>query len=226
LDLGAESTRPGAAPVPAEEQLRRLLPVVEGLAATVAVPLSVDTTDHRVAAACLEAGCSMVNDISGLTFDPEMAAVVAESEAALVLMHCPAPPAVMQRHAVYDDVVAAVAAFLEAAVARAEAAGIGRDRLVVDPGLGFGKTADHNWRLLRHLDRFAPAGLPRLVGASRKSFIGIALGDDKGPVAVGERLEGSLAVAMWCALAGVELLRVHDVDATAKVLKIAEILTS
>jgi len=226
VDLGAESTRPGAARVATDEQLRRLLPVVRGLAAEVAVPISVDTTSAAVAAQCLEAGATMVNDISGLTFDREMAATVAATDAALVLMHCPAPPAVMQAHADYDDVVAEVGAALATAVDRATAAGIGRDRLVVDPGLGFGKTADHNWTILRHLDTFADLGLPRLIGASRKSFIGIALGDEKVPVPVGDRLEGSLAVAMWCALAGVELLRVHDVDATARVLKMTEILIS
>jgi len=226
LDLGAESTRPGAAPVAADEQLRRLLPVVRGLVDAVAVPLSIDTTSAAVAAACLEAGATMVNDISGLTFDREMAAAVAATDAALVLMHCPAPPAQMQAHAHYDDVVVEVGAALAASVARAEEAGIGRDRLVVDPGLGFGKTADHNWDILRHLDALADLGLPRLIGASRKSFIGIALGDEKGGVPAADRLEGSLAVAMWCALAGVELLRVHDVDATARVLKMTEILMS
>jgi len=226
VDLGAESTRPGAAPVATDEQLRRLLPVVRGLAAEVAVPISVDTTSAAVAAQCLEAGATMVNDISGLTFDREMAATVAATDAALVLMHCPAPPAVMQAHARYDDVVAEVGTALAAAVGRAAAAGIDRDRLVVDPGLGFGKTADHNWAILRQLDAFADLGLPRLIGASRKSFIGIALGDEKGGVPVDDRLEGSLAVAMWCALAGVELLRVHDVDATARVLKMTEILIS
>lgn len=226
LDLGAESTRPGASPVPAGEQLRRLLPVVRGLVGEVKVPLSIDTTCAAVAAACLDAGATMVNDISGLTFDDEMAPTVAATDAALVLMHCPAPPAVMQAHAAYDDVVAEVVAVLAAAVSRAEQAGIGRDRLVVDPGLGFGKSARDNWDLLRHLDAFADLHLPRLIGASRKSFIGIALGDEKGAVAVDDRWEGSLAVAMWCALAGVELLRVHDVDATARVLKITEILMS
>jgi len=226
LDLGAESTRPGAMPVPVDEQLRRLLPVVRGLVGEVAVPLSIDTTCAAVAEPCLDAGATMVNDISGLTFDREMAAAVAATDAALVLMHCPAPPAVMQAHARYDDVVVEVVAALAAAVGRAESAGIGRDRLVVDPGLGFGKTAEHNWDILRHLDVLADLGLPRLIGASRKSFIGMALGDEKEPMGVGDRLEGSLAVAMWCALAGVELLRVHDVDATARVLKMTEILIS
>lgn len=226
LDLGAESTRPGAAPVPAGEQLRRLLPVVRGLVGEVKVPLSIDTTCAAVAAACLDAGATMVNDISGLTFDDEMAPTVAATDAALVLMHTPAPPAVMQAHARYGDVVAEVVAALAAAVGRAEGAGIGRDRLAVDPGLGFGKSAGHNWDLLRHLDTLADLHLPRLIGASRKSFIGIALGDEKGAVPADDRWEGSLAVAMWCALAGVELLRVHDVDATARVLKMTEILMS
>ncbi|NCO57189.1 MAG: dihydropteroate synthase [Nitrospirae bacterium CG18_big_fil_WC_8_21_14_2_50_70_55] len=226
LDLGAESTRPGAAPVPAAEQLRRLLPVVRGLAGAVAVPLSIDTTSAAVAEACLAAGATMVNDISGLTFDPRLAAVVAAADAALVVMHCPAPPLVMQAQAVYRDVVAEVCAALAAAVARAAAAGISRDRLLVDPGLGFGKTAEHNWEILRHLDAFEGLGWGRLVGASRKSFIGLATGAAGVAREVSARLEGSLAVAMWCALAGVEVVRVHDVDATAQVLKITEMLTS
>jgi len=228
LDLGAESTRPGAAPVPAVTELERLLPVLRELRRRVTVPIAVDTYKAEVARACLAEGATMVNDISGLTFDPDMATTVATSGAALCLMHTPAPPRTMQDHAHYGDVVRDVVAALAGSVARAAAAGIGRDRLLVDPGIGFGKSADHNWEILRRLEELNALGLPVLIGASRKSFIGIALADGTGggePWPVEARLEGSLAVAAWCALRGIAVLRVHDVDATARVLKMIHKLT-
>jgi len=229
LDLGAESTRPGAAPVTAAIELERLLPVLRELRHRVTVPISVDTYKAEVARACLAEGATMVNDISGLTFDPDMAATVAEGGAAVCLMHTPAPPRTMQEHAHYGDVVREVVAALAAAVARAEAAGIARDRLLVDPGIGFGKSAAHNWEILRRLDELHCLGLPVLIGASRKSFIGLALAEGTGvgaPWPVEERREGSLGVAAWCALHGIAVLRVHDVDATARVLKMIAKLTN
>ena len=228
LDLGAESTRPGAKPVPAEDELARLLPVLRELRRRVSIPISIDTYKAAVAGPCLAEGASMINDISGLSFDPVMGDTVAASTAALCLMHTPAPPLTMQRRAVYGDVVREVASTLTRAVSTAEAAGVVRDRLLIDPGLGFGKTAEHNWALLRDLDTLHALGLPVLIGASRKSFIGAALvqgrsGPTPGePWPVAERLEGSLAIAVWCALQRVAVLRVHDVDATARVLKIVQ----
>jgi dihydropteroate synthase len=222
LDLGAESTRPGARPVAAEEELARLLPVVRGLRHRVSIPLSIDTYKAAVAERCIAEGASMINDISGLSFDPAIGGAVAASSAALCLMHTPAPPQTMQRCAAYGDVVQEVTSALAAAVATAEAAGVGRDRLLIDPGLGFGKTADHNWTILCNLDALHALGLPVLIGASRKSFLGAALAQGRGgpPYPVEQRLEGSLAVAVWCALERVAILRVHDVDATVRVLKI------
>jgi dihydropteroate synthase len=225
LDLGAESTRPGATPVPAETELARLLPVLRELQRRVTVPISIDTYKGSVARVCLAEGAAMINDISGLSFDPELAATVAASDAALCVMHTPAPPRVMQDHAHYGDVVREVAAALTGSVARAEAAGIGRDRLLVDPGIGFGKSAAHNWEILRRLDEIRALGLPVVIGVSRKSFLGIALAEGTGsgqPWPADARLEGSLAVAAWCALQGIAVLRVHDVDATARVLKMID----
>lgn len=228
LDLGAESTRPGAKPVPAEDELARLLPVLRELRRRVSIPISIDTYKAAVAGPCLAEGASMINDISGLSFDPVMGDTVAASTAALCLMHTPAPPLTMQRRAVYGDVVREVASTLTRAVSTAEAAGVVRDRLLIDPGLGFGKTAEHNWALLRDLDTLHALGLPVLIGASRKSFIGAALVQGRSgpapgePWPVAERLEGSLAIAVWCALQRVAVLRVHDVDATARVLKIVQ----
>ena len=228
LDLGAESTRPGAKPVPAEDELARLLPVLRELRRRVSIPISIDTYKAAVAGPCLAEGASMINDISGLSFDPVMGDTVAASTAALCLMHTPASPLTMQRRAVYGDVVREVASTLTRAVSTAEAAGVVRDRLLIDPGLGFGKTAEHNWALLRDLDTLHALGLPVLVGASRKSFIGAALVQGRSgpapgePWPVAERLEGSLAIAVWCALQRVAVLRVHDVDATARVLKIVQ----
>jgi dihydropteroate synthase len=158
LDLGAESTRPGARPVAAEEELARLLPVVRGLRHRVSIPLSIDTYKAAVAERCIAEGASMINDISGLSFDPAIGGAVAASSAALCLMHTPAPPQTMQRCAAYGDVVQEVTSALAAAVATAEAAGVGRDRLLIDPGLGFGKTADHNWTILCNLDALHALG--------------------------------------------------------------------
>ena len=226
LDLGAESTRPGATPVTAEEELARLLPVLRELRHRVSLPISIDTYKAAVAERCLAEGASMINDISGLSFDPALGHAVAAGKSALCLMHTPAPPRTMQQHATYGEVVQEVASALSSAVVKAEAAGVEHDRLLLDPGLGFGKTAQHNWTLLRNLDTLQALGLPVVIGASRKSFIGAALaqGSDmraaKDPWPVEERLEGSLAVAAWCALKRVAILRVHDVDATARVLKI------
>jgi dihydropteroate synthase len=228
LDLGAESTRPGARPVPAEDELARLMPVLRELRRRVSIPISIDTYKAAVAGPCLAEGASMINDISGLSFDPVMGDTVAASTAALCLMHTPASPLTMQRRAVYGDVVREVASTLTRAVSTAEAAGVVRDRLLIDPGLGFGKTAEHNWALLRDLDTLHALGLPVLVGASRKSFIGAALAQGRSgpapgePWPVAERLEGSLAIAVWCALQRVAVLRVHDVDATVRVLKIVQ----
>jgi dihydropteroate synthase len=221
LDLGAESTRPagktygtGAVSVPAEEEIARLLPVLERVRAETAAVLSVDTRKGAVARAALAAGADLVNDVSALG-DPELAAVVAEAGCPLVLMHSRGELADMHLHARYHDVVAEVRADLAAAVAHAEEAGIDRAQVVLDPGIGFAKTRLHNLALLRRLDALAELGRPLLVGASRKSFIGELTGAPPG-----ERLAGSLAAVGWAARHGAAIVRVHDVEATVQVLAV------
>lgn len=206
VDLGGESTRPGAPAVPVEEELRRVVPVVARLRARgFALPISVDTTKAEVARAALAAGADLVNDVQGLA-DPALAAVVAAAGAPAVVMHTRGTPADMAGRAVYGDVVREVATELQAAVARAEAAGVQRDRIILDPGIGFAKTPEHGLELLARLEELRALGFPLLVGPSRKSFIGKVTG-----APVGDRLPGTLAAVTACVLAGVEFLRVHDV---------------
>jgi dihydropteroate synthase len=206
VDLGGESTRPGAPPVPVAEELARVVPVVERLRARGFAPaISVDTSKGAVARAALAAGADLVNDVTGLS-DPDLARACAETGAAVVLMHLRGTPADMASRAVYGDVVADVARELGEALARADAAGIARDRIVLDPGLGFAKTAEHNLALLARAGELRALGRPLLFGPSRKSFIGQLTG-----APVGERLPGTLAAVAACVLAGVEFLRVHDV---------------
>ena len=214
LDIGGESTRPGAAAVPLEEELRRVVPVIEALARQVTVAISVDTRSSVVARAALAAGASIVNDVSALG-DPAMASVVRESGAGVVLMHCRGTPADMQRAPHYTDVVAEVRAFLAERLAAAVAAGISRGQVVVDPGIGFGKTTAHNLALLGSLEKLAELA-PVLVGASRKRFIGEITG-----APLEGRLAGSLTVAIWSLMRGAAILRVHDVAATAAAVRMA-----
>jgi len=209
LDLGAESTRPGAAPVPADEELRRLIPVLDAVRAAVRVPLSVDTTKAAVARAALDRGADVVNDVSAGRFDPELLALCAREGVPVVLMHMQGTPATMQRAPRYDDVVDEVRAFLAARAADAEAAGVRHDAIVLDPGIGFGKTVEHNCRLLARLDALAAVGYPVLVGVSRKGFIGQLVGGRRPE----ERLHGTVAALALAVAGGASLLRVHDVAA-------------
>lgn len=217
LDLGAESTRPGSAPVPAAEQLRRLEPVLAALASEPGAVLSVDTRSAEVAARALELGAHVVNDVSALG-DPDMAAALAPSGAGLVLMHMRGTPATMQGDLRYDDVVAEVAAHLRRRMAVAVAAGIAEERIALDPGIGFGKSAEQSLRLLARTDDLAALGRPVLVGASRKSFLARLLGD----APADRRLEASLAAATLAAFLGARILRVHDVAETVRVVKVAD----
>lgn len=215
LDIGGESTRPGAHPVPPEVECARVLPLIRAIReAGLTVPLSIDTRNAVTARAALAAGADMVNDVSALTHDPAMAGVVAEAGAPVCLMHAQGDPRTMQQDPRYDDVVGEVIGALADRVAAAEAAGIARDRIVIDPGIGFGKTLEHNLTLLRWLSAFHDLGLPVLVGASRKRFIGTLSGVDE-PAA---RLAGSLAVALHAAAQGVQVLRVHDAAQTRQAL--------
>jgi dihydropteroate synthase len=219
VDLGGESTRPGAPPVPAEEELRRVLPVVERLrAGGFPLPISVDTYKGTVARAALRAGADLVNDVTGLS-DPDLARAVVEAGAPVVLMHTRGTPADMQDRAVYDDVTADVARELRDVLARAEAAGIPRDRIVLDPGIGFAKTAEQGVELLARVGELRALGCPLLVGPSRKSFIGRVTG-----APVRDRLPGTLAAVTACVLAGVELLRVHDVGPARQAALVAAAL--
>lgn len=220
LDIGGESTRPGAETVAEAEELRRILPVIEGLAGRTEALLSIDTTKAAVAKAALAAGAHIVNDVSALTADPAMAGVAAESGAGVVLMHRQGTPATMQKHPSYQDVVGEVARFLRDRADAAVRAGIHREALVLDPGIGFGKTLAHNLALLRGLPVLRACGYPVLVGASRKRMLGDLLGRE-----VGDRLAGGLAVHLFAAAHGAALVRVHDVKETCDALRVFDTLT-
>ena len=215
LDVGGESTRPGAAEVAAAEELRRVLPVVEGLAGGEA-EVSIDTSKAAVAAAALDAGATIVNDVTALRGDPDMAALCAERGATVVLMHMRGSPRTMQEDPTYEDVVAEVKDFLAARLAAAGAAGIAAGRVWLDPGIGFGKTAEHNLELLRRLGELRELGRPLVIGTSRKSFIGRLDGS-----AAGERLGGTIASSVLAAAEGAEVLRVHDVAEVGQALAVA-----
>ncbi|ABS26539.1 dihydropteroate synthase [Anaeromyxobacter sp. Fw109-5] len=216
VDLGGESTRPGAPPVAEDEEIRRVVPVVEALRARAfALPISIDTTKAAVARAALAAGADLVNDVAGLA-DPALARVVAEAGAPVVLMHSRGTPADMQSRASYGDLVAEVRAELAEALLRVAAAGVAPERVILDPGIGFAKTAEHGFELLARLGELRALGRPLLVGPSRKSFIGKVTG-----APVGERLPGTLAAVTAAVLAGVELIRVHDVAAARQAAQVA-----
>ena len=215
LDVGGESTRPGAAPVPVAEEIARTAPVIAALRQSgLSLPISIDTRKAGVAQAALTAGADAVNDVSALGYDPGLADVVVRAGVPVVLMHAQGSPETMQDDPRYGDVLLDVYDALAAHVARAEAAGITRRRIVIDPGIGFGKNVAHNLALIRGLSLFHAMGLPVMLGASRKRFIGVigGAGDAAG------RMPGSLAVAIAAVAQGVQILRVHDVDATRQAL--------
>jgi dihydropteroate synthase len=206
VDLGGESTRPGAAAVDADEELRRVIPVLEALQGEVSV--SIDTSKAEVARRALELGAELVNDVTALRGDPELAGVVAESGAYLCLMHMQGEPRTMQADPRYDDVVSEVASFLEERLGAAVAAGIAEDRICVDPGIGFGKTVEHNFELIRRLGELTALGRPVLIGISRKSSLGKLLGD---PGATTGSVAASVGAAVAAYERGATILRVHDV---------------
>lgn len=217
VDVGGESTRPGAEPVPEEEELRRVLPVVEALSKRLKAPVSIDTCKSGVARAALGAGASIVNDISGLAYDPELARAASEAEAGLVLMHIQGSPRDMQVNPYYNDVVTDVAGSLANSMKLAVDSGVDRERIALDPGIGFGKNLEHNLKLLNNLSTLGALGRPVVVGASRKSFIG-KLGAGDRPE---HRLAGSLAAALTAVRGGARVLRVHDVAETRQALAVA-----
>jgi dihydropteroate synthase len=220
LDIGGESTRPGARRVPADEELARVVPVLRELRPRVQVPLSIDTTKAAVARAALELGVDIVNDISGLRFDAAMLPLLAASDCGVVVMHMQGEPRTMQAAPRYDDVVDEVRAWLEERLRAVDAAGVEPARVLLDPGIGFGKRYTDNIALLRNLDALRAANRSLLVGASRKRFLGWLLDEPN----VERRLEGDLAVACFCRAAGVEVLRVHDVRATRRAFRILDAL--
>ncbi len=218
LDIGGESTRPGARAVPLAEELERVLPVIRGIRRRRPRALiSIDTYKAPVARAALEAGAVMVNDVTALAGDPDMAALVAETGAALVLMHMKGTPRTMQEEPYYQDVVAEVTEFLARRLERARAAGIEAQRIMLDPGIGFGKTLEHNLLLIRHLGELRRLGRPILLGASRKAFIGLITGRP-----VSERLWGTIGAHVAGAVLGADMVRVHDVGPVREALLVSD----
>jgi dihydropteroate synthase len=217
IDVGGESTRPGSRPTPEDEEMERVVPVVRALRKKTEALLSVDTTKAAVARAALDAGADIVNDTSALRADPAMTALVARSGAGLILMHMQGTPLTMQEAPRYDDLIGEIGAFLAERMRAAVAAGIPAERLIVDPGIGFGKTYEHNLELLRRQEVFQALGRPVLVGVSRKAFLGVIL--DLPPT---RRLEGTIAAAVLAVERGAHILRVHDVGPVARAVRTAE----
>jgi dihydropteroate synthase len=225
LDIGGESTRPFSDPVPADEEIKRVIPVIEKLAGHLSIPISIDTMKAEVARRAVEAGASMINDISALRFDPEMAAVANAFDTPVVLMHMLGSPKTMQVSPSYDNLIADVSDFLKDAIARAEKQGISKSKLIVDPGIGFGKTVSHNLILIRHLQSFAFLEVPILVGPSRKAFIRKLLKDAHSkdippdlPI-VEAGTQAAVAAAVLC---GAHIVRVHDVASTQATIRILD----
>lgn len=217
IDVGGESTRPGADPVPEEEELRRVIPVISRIARSVDVPISIDTYKARVAKEALEAGATIVNDITGLHRDPDMAKVAADYGASVVIMHSKGDPKTMQLAPQYEDLIGEVRAYLEEGCERAIRAGVRPDRIWIDPGIGFGKTAEHNLELLRSLREFRTLGFPILVGTSNKSVIGRVLG-----LPVDDRVEGTAATVAAAIAYGADGVRVHDVRVMQRVSRMTD----
>jgi len=225
IDIGGESTRPFSEPVAVEEEIRRVVPVIAALAARVRIPISVDTTKAAVARRALEAGAAMINDISALRFDPDLAGVAAECGVPVILMHMRGEPRSMQVAPHYDELVIDIRGFLEAAAAAAERRGIPREKLIVDPGIGFGKTPEHNLQLIQRLQEFAALDLPILVGPSRKSFIRRLVKPDGAkdiPASLPVVETGTQAAVAAAVLNGAHIVRVHDVANTAATVKVID----
>jgi dihydropteroate synthase len=217
IDVGGESTRPGSEGIPAGEEMRRVIPVIEALAHELKVPISVDTCKAQVAARALEVGAAMVNDISAMRFDPEMVDVVVEHRVPVVLMHMLGTPKNMQVDPRYQDLLEEIIGFLRSQIEWAESRGVSPDQIIVDPGIGFGKTVEHNLSIIKHLRRFSCLGKPILLGTSRKSFIGKVLGVD-----VEQREEGTAATVALGICNGADIVRVHDVARILPVVRMTD----
>jgi len=218
IDIGGESTRPGSEPITIEEELRRTIPVIEAVTRECNIPISIDTYKSEVAQRALDARASMVNDISGLRFDPEMPKVVSEYKVPVVIMHIRGTPKNMQMNPEYEALIPEIMDYLREGIRIAIKAGIAEDKIIIDPGIGFGKTVDHNLNIIKNLNKFTLLEKPILIGPSRKAFLGKILGD----VPVTERLEGTAAVVAVSIMNGANMVRVHDVKQMARVAKIAD----
>lgn len=219
IEIGGESTRPGSARLPAQEELSRVLPVLRGLAGRLDVPIAIDTYKSEVANAAISEGASIINDVSALRFDPAIADVVRQERAALVLMHMRGDPESMQKLAPSPDIFAEIESDLGIAIRLAEMRGVARGQLVIDPGIGFGKTLDQNLAILNNLDRFESFDLPLMIGTSRKSFIGRLTGKTEG-----ERIMGTAASVAAAIIRGVHIVRVHDVKQIVDVVRVTDAL--
>lgn len=219
IDIGGESSRPGAVAITDNEEIDRVQPVLEGLIPHINIPVSIDTRKAAVARMACRAGAAIINDISGLQHDKKIADIAAEFRTYLVLMHMRGTPDTMQVGIQYDDLIGEISSFLAKAAESAMSAGVDREKIIIDPGIGFGKTVDHNFTLIKKLDLLAKLGYPILIGVSRKSFIGKSL-----DLPVEKRLEGSLAAAIYAAMKGAAIIRVHDVLPTIRALKIIELI--
>lgn len=218
IDIGGESTRPGAEPVTVEEELRRTIPVIEVLAKEINVPISIDTYKSEVAKKALDAGASIVNDISGLRFDPEMAKVVSEYKVPVVIMHIKGRPKDMQQNPVYEALIPEIMDYLREGIRLAKEAGVSEDKIIIDPGIGFGKTFNQNLGIINNLREFTLLEKPILIGLSRKAFIGKILGN----VSVTDRLEGTSAAVAISIMNGANIIRVHDIKEMVRVARVAD----
>jgi len=218
IDIGGESTRPGSEPVSASEEIRRTIPVIEAISKHISVPVSIDTYKAEVAKAALDAGASIVNDISGLRLDPEMPKIVAQYGVPVIIMHIKGRPRDMQKNPVYEALIPEIMDYLRISIRLAAKFNIPDDRIIIDPGIGFGKTIKHNLEIIKNLREFTLMGKPVVIGVSRKAFIGKILGD----VPSSERLEGTAAAVAISILNGANIVRVHDVKEMARVAKVAD----
>ncbi len=217
IDIGGESTRPYSRRVPADEEMARVIPIIRQLSREVSIPISIDTYKAAVAEAALNAGASIINDISALRLDPDMGRVAAEAGVPLILMHMKGTPESMQRHPEYDDLIREILDFLKEAVQRSESAGIKKDMMILDPGIGFGKTFEHNLKVIHHLAEFQTLEMPLLLGPSNKAFIGHILGKE-----AHERDTGTMAAVAACVMNGAHIIRAHNVKMAVETIKIID----
>lgn len=217
IDIGGESTRPGAEPVSLDEELRRTIPVIESLSERLSIPISIDTYKSAVAQKAIEAGASIVNDISGLRFDPEMAPTLSKYDIAVIVMHIKGTPRDMQKNPVYADLFKEITDYISGSIKIAKENGISEEKIIIDPGIGFGKTPEDNLKIIKNLKKFSPFSRPILIGVSRKSFIGKILND----APPSERIEGTSAAVAISVLNGANIIRVHDVKEMLPVVKVA-----